>query len=221
MKLKELKKKNPRCTIHRVTDKEFALYGKVLDGYDFEEYIEIMEEKEIPEDGNIYMLEDAELMKAAVTSQLQERFYGGMAIQSGYCNGHTHQLNALEYHKCSEVDIAVTDMVLLLGNLWDVEDNSLDTAMLKGFYIPAKTAVELYATTLHYAPCALDDTGFKSIVILPKGTNESLEEKPEIVTREDALLWKRNKWVLAHPEGSAASKGYYPGLYGDNTEVLY
>lgn len=216
-----LSQKNPNCTIYEVTDEAFIPYGKVLDGYDFAKYKKVMEEITIPSEGNVYVLEDEKLMQAPETAQLQSNLYGGMEVQAGYCNGHTHELNALEYHKSAEVDIAFTDLVLLLGRLDQVEDNHLDTATLKAFYVPAGTAVELYGTTLHYAPCALSDEGFKSIVVLPKGTNATLAQRPSPITKEDELLWKKNKWVLAHPEGSAAPKGYYLGLQGENTVIHY
>jgi len=221
MKREELNQKNPKYVIYSVTDPEFVSFGNVLEGYDLTTYMKTMEEIPVPESDNIYVLEEKKLMQVPETVQMQTNLYGGMDIQVGYCNGHTHTLNALEYHKSAEVDIAMTDLVLILGQVDQIEDNKLDTAKLKLFYMPAGTAVELYATTLHYAPCALDDAGFKSIVILPKGTNESLAKRPEPITKEDELLWKKNKWVLAHPEGSAALKGYYPGLCGENIEIVY
>ena len=38
-----------------------------------------------------------------------------MPIQIGYCNGNNNKLNGLEYHRDSEINIAVTDMVLMIG----------------------------------------------------------------------------------------------------------
>ena len=43
--------------------------------------------------------------------------FGEMEIQIGYCNGHNSMLNALEYHKSSEINVAATDAVLLLGSI--------------------------------------------------------------------------------------------------------
>ena len=79
--------------------------------------------------------------------------------------------------------------------------------------------VEVYATTLHYAPCHTDaDAGFRVAVVLPRGTNT---EKPEIVPSndEDRLLWARNKWLLAHPASREAASGAWPGLRGENLDL--
>lgn len=57
---------------------------------------------------------------------------------------------------------------------------------MEAFRIPSGTAVELYATTLHYAPCNASDGGFLVAVVLPKGTNEALEHPH--TGGEDALL---------------------------------
>ena len=46
------------------------------------------------------------------------------------------------------------------------------------FFVPAGTAVELYATTLHYAPCSVDGKEFRCGVVLPRGTNEKLSAAP-------------------------------------------
>ena len=55
-------------------------------------------------------------------------------------------------------------------------------------------------------------------VVLPKGTNT---DKPAIVNKnaEDALLWARNKWLLAHPESSEAAEGAWIGLVGENVDI--
>ena len=79
--------------------------------------------------------------------------------------------------------------------------------------------MEVYATTLHYAPCsAKAGAGFRVLVVLPKGTNGP---KPEIspLNQEDKMLWACNKWLLAHPDTSEASQGAYIGLSGENIDI--
>ena len=86
-----------------------------------------------------------------------KRIYGSLPVQLGYCNGHNKKLNALEYHRDSEVNIAVTDMILILGNLWDVTDDfTYETSKAEAFMVPAGTVVEMFSTTLHYAPANAD-----------------------------------------------------------------
>lgn len=95
----------------------------------------------------------------------------------------------------------------------------MHTAKVKAFKAPAGTLVEVYATTLHYAPCHCNASkGFRVLVALPQGTNT---DKPTISnkTTEDRLLWARNKWLLAHPDSSEAKQGAYIGLTGENIDI--
>ena len=67
--------------------------------------------------------------------------------------------------RSSEVNIAATDMILLLGKREDVKDDfTYETSKVEGFFVPEGTAIEVYATTLHYAPCGVDGQGFKCVV---------------------------------------------------------
>ena len=88
-----------------------------------------------------------------------------------------------------------------------------DTDNIQAFFVPAGTVYEMYATTLHYAPCSVDGKPFKNIVILPKGTNADLAQKPQ-GAGEDPLLFAVNKWLIAHEE--AKIDGAFNGLKGVN-----
>ena len=192
--------------IRKVTDPSFGVYGKVLKGYGFDRMLKEMGHTPVPDDGVIYM--------ASVAAKLKERAYGGLPIQIGYCNGNNHKLNALEYHRSSEIDIAASDLILLLGRQQDIEaDYTYDTERAQAYYVPAGTAVELYATTLHYAPCTAQGNGFRCVIVLPKDTNTDLGFKPG-KDGEDRLLAARNKWLIAHKE--AAIEGAFCGLKGEN-----
>lgn len=219
--IKHLRQCNPGKRINSVFDEKFSRYGKVIAGYDFSECIEIMESKSIPDSGNVYVALDRELMCASVEKKLSNMFYGNMPVQIGYCNGNSSKLNALEYHKCSEIDVAVTDLILILADLRDMKNNLLPSTLTEIFYVPCNTAVELFSTTLHFAPCKVSEQGFKSIIVLPLGTNEPLASIPSPLSEEDRLLWMRNKWLVAHRESIPASKGAFVGITGDNTEIRY
>jgi len=98
------------------------------------------------------------LLTARLAEEIRRVFYGELPVQIGYCNGHNVLLNAVEYHRCSEVNVAATDAVLIVGRQQDVTENcTYDTAKMEAFLVEAGTAVELYATTLHYAPCSADE----------------------------------------------------------------
>ena len=150
---------------------------------------------------------------------VSEHLFGGMPVQLGWCNGHNTYLNCLEYHRDSEFNLGTEDFILLLARMEDIEDGKLNTAKVKAFRAPAGTLVEVYATTLHYAPCHVDaDKGFRVLVALPKGTNTA---KPDIQNNggDDPLLWACNKWLLAHAESTEAKAGAYVGLVGENIHI--
>ena len=90
--------------ILKVTDAEFKTYGKVLEGYDMTDLLKAMEHAPLPLDEGL-----------KIADEMKERAYGGLEIQIGYCNGNNKKLNAVEYHRSSELDIAVDDLILLLG----------------------------------------------------------------------------------------------------------
>lgn len=219
--LDRLKKLNPTQTIHSVFDETFSKYGKIIKGYDFSECISIMETKNIPDSGNTYVASVDDLMSTVLAKELSQVFYGNMPIEIGYCNGNSNKLNALEYHKCSEIDVAVTDLVLLLSDIRFIKDNQLSSTSVEAFFVPKNTALELYSTTLHFAPCKVHDTGFKSIIVLTEGTNLPLTSLPEPNNDEDKLLWMQNKWLIAHKDSIPASKGAFVGITGENIEIKY
>lgn len=219
--IEQLRQKNPNLKLYDARDPEFLKFGKLLMEYDFGECIEIMHQKNIPAEGNCYVASDPDLMNTPLASIMTSHFYANVNAQVGYCNGNTAQLNALEYHKCSEINVAVTDMVLLLADVRQIKGNQLCTEDVTGFYVPAGCAVELYSTTLHFAPCKVSDEGFKSIVVLTQGTNSPLESLPTPYTPEDKLIWMQNKWLIAHKESIPASKGAYVGLIGENIQFNF
>ena len=199
--------------IQKVTDTAFAKYGKVMSDIPVERILKEMEHTPLPEDV-IYVpsVEALEVLPDAVA--VREKGFGGLPIQIGYCNGSNVKLNALEYHRSSEIDIAVTDLILLLGCQQDIkEDDTYDTSLVEAFLVPAGTAIEVYATTLHYAPCSVGEKGFGCVVVLPKDTNTeitfALKEKGE-----DRLMTAKNKWLIAHEEAKIA--GAFNGLKGEN-----
>ena len=202
-----------------VNSPEFKAYGKVIDNVNLAPLVEALKKTEVPE-GVAYEPSVAALEATASYKELTEVTYGCMPIQIGYCNGHNNKLNALEYHRDSEINVAATDAILLLGLQSEIEDDyTYDTAKVKAFFLPAGTAVEVYATTLHYAPCGVDGAGFQVAIVLPKGTNE---DAPEITVANDndKYLWARNKWLIAHPDSAEAADGAQVGITGDNIDII-
>ena len=206
--------------IYSVFDPEFKPYGQVVDGMEetVQEILDVL--KDAPQGAGVdYVPEYEPLQELPAMVEISEHCYGGMPVQLGWCNGHNTRLNCLEYHRDSEFNLGTEDFILLLAKQEEIVDAVLDTAKVKAFKVPAGTLVEVYATTLHYAPCHCDPAkGFRVMVALPMGTNT---EKPDITpkTPEDKLLWARNKWLLAHPESAEAKQGAHIGLAGENINI--
>ena len=204
--------------IYSVYTDEFKPYGKILQNYDTQPLISAMRTIPMPESGTAYEPSIDALEACGIFDEMRDRAYGGMPIQIGMCWGYNTKLNCLEYHRDSEVNVGETDFILLLAKEDEIEDGQLDTAKVKAFRVPAGTAVEVYGTTLHYAPCQTAKTGFRVAVVLPKGTNT---EKPafEPQSEEDIWMTARNKWLLAHPDSSEAKSGAHIGLTGKNIDI--
>lgn len=205
--------------INSVFDKEFAPYGQVHEGYEMAGLLAAMKAIPLPEEGTAYRPAIPELEAQDVFRQFEENAYGGMPIQIGMCWGRNTKLNCLEYHRDSEFNVGTSDFILLLAQQGEIENGVLDTAKVKAFRIPAGTLVEVYATTLHYAPCHTNKAeGFRVAVVLPRGTNT---DKPEVGPDygDSVLLWARNKWLLAHPDSAEAKQGAAVRLSGLNIDI--
>ena len=85
----------------------FRPYGKIVEGYDFAEFLEVLKETPCPEDAVLYVPSDSKLEKLSAAKELAERFYGGMPIQIGYCNGRNAVLNCLEYLCSRKISVSL------------------------------------------------------------------------------------------------------------------
>ncbi len=206
--------------IYSVYDPEFKPYGRVVTGLG-ETVADILPALATTPctDSVEYVPTDPVLQELPAAIEISEHCYGGMPVELGWCNGHNTKLNCLEYHRDSEYNLGTEDFILLVARLDEVENGILDTAKVKAFKAPAGALVEVYATTLHYAPCHADASkGFRVMIALPWLTNT---ERPimENKTAEDEILTARNKWLLAHPESSEAKGGAKVGLKGENIDI--
>lgn len=203
----------------KVTDKEFAVYGRVLD-VDVNEFVDVMKDVPVVSEGTMYEPSVGAFEALPLAKTLEQESFGFLPIEFGHCSGYNNKLNALEYHRSSEIDIAATDLILLVGRQQDIDVSSYtyDTARVEAFFVPAGTAVELYATTLHFVPCSVDGKEFRCGVVLPKGTNEPLPEKGG-GHGENALLFAINKWLIAHEESGLQKDKAWIGLVGENIQI--
>lgn len=230
-KIEELNNKND-IVIHDIKESCFEQYGRIITCVDADEIMRYMEENtSIPDNGNIYVPSVPDMESLPVVREISALCYGGMEIQAGYCNGRNSTYNGFEYHKSAEINVAVTDFMLVLGHCWEIsEDLTYSVEQPEVFFVERGTVFEMYGTTLHLSPIKVSDEGFRDVVILPKGTNTPLSAEEKAIRdkakeqgdREAMLLLQKQKWVISHPEREPLIKqGAHPGVIGPNKELYY
>lgn len=215
--LELLKQKNTDIEIFSVESEEFKKYGRVISDIDTTEILATAKKIQKVGNGSSYVPSCDDFEKLDIATEIKNKLFGTMPTQIGYCWGYNSLMNATEWHTSSEINIAITPIVLILGNIWDIKDGKIDSSQFKAFYLPEGTVVEAYATTLHYCPCQVSDDGFGCVVGLPLETNTELKIKSD-----DKLLLCKNKWLISHKDNAELeSSDMYVGLTGKNIEIKY
>ncbi len=215
--LELLKQKNTDIEIFSVESEEFKKYGRVIRDIDTTEILAVAKKIQKVGNGSSYVPSCDDFEKLDIATEIKNKLFGTMPTQIGYCWGYNSLMNATEWHTSSEINIAVTPIVLILGNIWDIKDGKIDSSQFKAFYLPEGTVVEAYATTLHYCPCQVSDDGFGCVVGLPLETNTELKIKSD-----DKLLLCKNKWLISHKDNAELeSTDMYIGLTGKNIKINY
>ena len=223
--LTDIRKLNPHVKVLPVEDPSFCHFGRLHSGVSLDLVSAYAHEHATPGDGVVYEA-SVEGLEAdvALMGWLTWHVYGGMPVQLGWCYGRNQNLDGLEYHKGSEVLLAVTDMIVLLGHYDDIQWQprpSYDSARIKAFYVPKGAVVELYPWCLHYAPIHSNaKTGFCALIALPYGTNPAFEGGAPVKVGEAALLFASNKWLIVHPDqADLVKEGAFAGIKGDNLHI--
>lgn len=215
--LNNLKLKNPEIEIFDVKSEEFSTFGRIIEGFDTTEIIELAKKIENSGNGSSYVPIVEAFEKLAIADEFKVKFFGETKMQIGYCWGNNNFFDATEWHNGNEINIAITDLVIIVGHLWDVKNNTIDISKFKTFFVPAGTVLECYGTTLHYGPCEVQKDGFGWVVVLPEGTNAPLDGE-----YTDKLLWAKNKWLISHVDNAQLiSEGAVAGVTGTNLEIKY
>lgn len=215
--LEELKRLNGDTVLYSVDSEEFKSFGRIIRDINTDEITAVAEKIERPESGSLYSPSEEAFEALDISNRISERFFGTLPTQVGYCHGHSNYLNACEWHSSSEINIAVTPLVLILGHVWDIENGKIDSSSFRAFYLPKGICVEVYATTLHFCPCEVEKSGFGCVVALPKNTNTPLDFEAS-----DPLLFRKNKWIIAHNENKALiDRGVKAGISGKNIKIIY
>ena len=215
--LDQLKQKNPDIRWISVYDEEFAKYGRIIEGLDIGEITAAAKNIAMPEEGSRYVTSEPTFESLAIAETIKKELFGGIETELGYCWGSNHTLGATEWHTSSEINIALTPLVLLLATRFDIKNDTLRSEDFVACYVPAGTTIEVYATTCHFCPCQVEDGGFGCVVGLPAKTNIVLD-----YAKNDRLLYKYNKWVLAHPDNKGMiANGAAVGIVGENYVIKY
>lgn len=210
-------KNNPHLKIYRTSDKEFIPYGRVLTDIDTDAFIKASEKAEEVKEGSLYIAEANYFKDLDAAKDVEIKSFGELPSQAGYCYGYSNKLNAVEWHKSSEINVATTPLILFLGQVQDIVNRKIDSSSIKAFYVEKGEALEVYATTLHFCPCQVTPEGFGCVVVLPKGTNIPLDGE-----YEDKLMFRKNKWLLAHVENQGLiERGVVAGVTGENYTVNF
>ena len=197
--------------IYSINDKEFLQYGKVLDGAFYDVFKKASDEIALPETGSAYRASEP-TFETEEAKAFYTQAFGGLDTQIGYCWGKNDALNALEWHKNSEIAVALSDLIMLFGDLREMQDGKYDTANVKAFLFKEGESAEIYATTLHFCPLGVNGNAFKNVVILPRGTNTPLE-----TPSNDKMLIAKNKWLIVHPDfKKQVEMGRVVGITGEN-----
>ncbi len=222
--LHTLNELNPERTISPITDKSFLKYGRVYTKFVVDKLMHYLKTYARVSDEIVY---EADVIGAAgYTEELLpiiREVYGGMDdLQVGWVHGRNKKLNALEYHKGSEIVIVGADMVVLMGHINDIAwpEGTYNTSKVQAYYAPQGTVYEISPHCLHYAPVHVhEEDGFRCVILLPKGTNTDIDFEPGN-EGEDTLLLAKNKWLIAHPEdASFEGSRAHRGLTGENITI--
>lgn len=215
--LEQLRAKNPSLRLHAVGDPAFATFGRVINSMDVSPLLAAAHAISLPQEGSQYTASEPTFEALPIAKAIADDLFGQMPTQIGFCFGHNRFLNAVEWHTSSEINVAVTPLVLILGHTYNIQNGTLSSDKLEAFFVPAGTVIEVFATTLHFCPCEVEETGFGCVVALPKGTNTPCDTPPA-----DKRLFRKNKWLLAHEDNAALiARGAVAGITGENYMLHY
>ena len=99
-------------------------------------------------------------------------------------------------------------------------DGELDTSLVRAFHVPANTLIEVYGSTLHYAPCqACADEGYKVLVALPQGTNGPKPALPRGAQGGDAACCGRPTNGLSFIRNPARASWAHGSVWWANIDI--
>ncbi|MBN1299384.1 MAG: DUF4867 family protein [Actinobacteria bacterium] len=219
--IQKLEKLNPGKKILSVYDEGFKNFGMIHQGFQIDALLDYIERNNKVKDEIVYVADDNR-MRQEVAGQLDPimlSVYGGLDVQTGVCFGRNNLLNGLEFHHGSEVYIVGADMIMMVGLQQDIKwpEGTYDSSLIKFYYAPKGSVVELYGGCMHYAGANVyHEQGINVIVSLLKWTNSPIDFEVGKSDRDELIIGK-NTWFIAHPEYLAAREaGWHLGITGEN-----
>ena len=224
-RLSLLRQKNPGLAIHTVDEPLFRRYARLVESPVFAEVAAYIDRTTTVPERNTYVADVPELHTPETDAALSA-FYGGLVPQIGWCNGPNFSMNGSEYHKGPELTIAITDCLMWWMLPEDLVDfDHVDSSKAEVFYIPQGCAFLLKPEILHLAPCKVDSRGYKTVIILPMGTNRPIDPELKATIKangdpESKILHMSNKYMITHKDWQPlVSQGVHIGLLGENRRV--
>lgn len=209
MSIEELRVKNKNLTILSANDPSI-LFQKV--NVEFNDIILLSSKLKVSSSNN-YIANDEDAHVLNSVKNIQREVFGELPIQMGWCYGGNPFMNGMEWHKSSEVVLACTDCILILGSYNDIIDDTYESSKAIAVYLKKGEAVELMPMTLHLAPLPVEDT-FIVGIILPIGTNLALQNGIK------GTLRAVNKWLLVHKDNlKGIENGGKIGVLGENISL--
>ncbi len=135
MIVEKLKALNPEIEFYTIDSPEFADFGRRITDIDPADIIKAAGDIELPAEGTKYYPSVDAFEKLKIAEEVKNLCYGELDCQMGYCCGYNSLLNAWEWHTGSEINVAVTDIVLILAKLGEVKDNRIDSSKAKAFLL--------------------------------------------------------------------------------------
>lgn len=213
--ISEFKAANPNIKLYDVNSPEFSVYGVLYPNYDISRIKTILTSLPLPESGSRYLQSIEALEKEETIQSIGKDIFAGLPINAGATIGYTTDFSAVEFHQSSEVNIALDDVILVLGQRQLLEVNQTFDPHTEGkaFYIPAGSVIELFNTTLHYAPVEVFEHGYRVVVVVVEGTNTAL---PSDFHSQNPRVVKKGKFQVVHPSRKdKIAQGYQVGMSGE------
>ena len=116
----------------KVTDKEFAVYGRVLD-VDVNEFVDVMKDVPVVSEGTMYEPSVGAFEALPLAKTLEQESFGFLPIEFGHCSGYNNKLNALRVSPVFRDRHCGDRLILLVGRQQDIDVSSYtyDTARVE------------------------------------------------------------------------------------------